>query len=94
MTRAFQYAGASSVLASLWSVNDRSTSRLMTVFYSRLASGLAKDEALRQAQLAMILGETDRSWFETVRSWFSDEDLTAISHPYHWAGFVLSGPGD
>ena len=43
---------AKTVIASLWSVNDDSTSLLMQRFYELLASGeLTKAEALRQAQL-------------------------------------------
>jgi len=51
LTRAFQYAGARSVLASLWSVADVSTARFMKSFYGHLRGGKSKDEALRQAQL-------------------------------------------
>jgi CHAT domain-containing protein/serine/threonine protein kinase/Tfp pilus assembly protein PilF len=54
LTRAFQYAGARSVLASLWAVSDESTSALMTRFYAHLARGETKDEALRQAQLELL----------------------------------------
>ncbi len=51
LTRAFQYAGARSVLASLWNVADESTAELMQLFHERMAEGKSKDEALRQAQL-------------------------------------------
>lgn len=51
LTRAFQYAGARSVLASLWGVADRSTARLMRRFYGYLHSGKTKDEALQAAQI-------------------------------------------
>ncbi|HYG64486.1 MAG TPA: CHAT domain-containing protein [Thermoanaerobaculia bacterium] len=54
LARAFQYAGARSVVASLWDVPDRSTSLLMQRFYAGLARGLAKDEALRRAQVALL----------------------------------------
>jgi CHAT domain-containing protein len=54
LTRAFQYAGARTVLATLWSVPDRSTAELMRRFYGFLRAGDAKDAALRKAQLAMI----------------------------------------
>lgn len=51
LTRAFQYAGARSVLASLWSVADVSTARFMKSFYGYLRNGRTKDEALRAAQI-------------------------------------------
>jgi len=54
LTRAFQYAGARSVLASLWEVADRSTARFMESFYGYLHSGKSKDEALRAAQIDHI----------------------------------------
>ena len=52
--RAFQYAGARSVLASLWTVEDESTEELMKRFYAYLKAGRAKDDALRQAQMDLI----------------------------------------
>jgi CHAT domain-containing protein/Tfp pilus assembly protein PilF len=54
LARAFQYAGARSVLASLWEVADRSTPDLMFRFYERLKQGRAKDEALQAAELALL----------------------------------------
>jgi CHAT domain-containing protein len=49
LTRALQYAGARSIVASQWPVADNSTSTLMVAFNQKLREGLAKDEALRQA---------------------------------------------
>jgi CHAT domain-containing protein/Tfp pilus assembly protein PilF len=54
LTRAFQYAGARSVLASLWSVSDESTADLMARFYGYLKNGKTKDEALQAAQVDLI----------------------------------------
>jgi CHAT domain-containing protein/tetratricopeptide (TPR) repeat protein len=54
LTRAFQYAGARSVLASLWGVADYSTARFMKSFYGYLRAGKPKDEALRAAQIGQI----------------------------------------
>jgi CHAT domain-containing protein/tetratricopeptide (TPR) repeat protein len=54
LTRAFQYAGARSVLASLWGVADYSTSHFMKSFYGYLRGGKPKDEALRAAQIDQI----------------------------------------
>jgi CHAT domain-containing protein/tetratricopeptide (TPR) repeat protein len=54
LTRGFMNAGAARVLASLWSVEDRSTAELMAGFYrGMLRDGLSPATALRQAQLAM-----------------------------------------
>lgn len=49
LTRGFLYAGASSIVASLWKVDDKATSYLMTRFYDNLEQA-DKREALRQAQ--------------------------------------------
>ena len=53
LTRAWMYAGAPSVLASLWKVDDRATSRLMTTFYENLKTH-DKAKALQLAQIDMI----------------------------------------
>jgi CHAT domain-containing protein/Tfp pilus assembly protein PilF len=50
LNRAFLYAGASTVIASLWTVDDESTSYLMKAFYTSLKQGVSKTEALRAAQ--------------------------------------------
>ena len=51
LTRAFFFAGTPSVVATLWSVDDRPTGLLMEHFYTHLRDGMGKAEALRQAQL-------------------------------------------
>jgi len=65
MTRAFLYAGAASVVVSLWQVDDVSTADLMVGFYSQLKAGLDRSEALRQAKLEMI----DRSRYSHPYFW-------------------------
>jgi len=55
LSRAFMYAGVPSVVVSLWSVSDLSTSMLMNRFYENLTQkGLSKTEALQMAQISMI----------------------------------------
>lgn len=46
-------AGAQSVIASLWLVDEDSTAILMQEFYKGLKNGLTKAEALRQAKLSL-----------------------------------------
>ena len=55
LSRGFMYAGAKSIVASLWSVDDRSTKELMKRFYQGIlgAKPLGPAAALRAAQVAM-----------------------------------------
>ncbi len=77
LAQAFLAAGANSVIASLWDVDDRSTSELMKSFHQyHGAKQQAFGEALRQAQIGMIHHTNDR-W----------------RHPYYWAAFIITGDG-
>lgn len=51
--RAFQLAGARTVIASLWKLPDDQTSTLMQGLYQRLRRGISCSEALRAAQLEL-----------------------------------------
>ncbi len=75
LARAFAYAGAQSLVASHWSVNERSTADLFSAFYENLAKGLPKSEALRQAKLAYL----------------TSNEMDARKAPYQWASFTLTG---
>lgn len=75
LTRAFLYAGSTSVLATLWEVDDASTLELMKNFYGSLkqtAEHEDKASALAEAQ----------------RAFLSSDDY---KHPYFWAPFILVG---
>ncbi len=68
-------SGARSTLATLWSVKDESTSRLIDKFYQELISSRSntnKAKALRQAQLSLIKSQD-------------------FNHPFYWSPFVLVG---
>jgi CHAT domain-containing protein/Tfp pilus assembly protein PilF len=53
LTRGFMYAGASRVVASLWSISDMATATLMAEFYKSMENGLRPAAALRAAQIQM-----------------------------------------
>ena len=50
LARGFFYSGSKSVVASLWEVNDKSTSEIMTSFYTNLKDGQTKSEAMNNAK--------------------------------------------
>ena len=54
LARAFTYAGAHSIITTLWSINDAQTAEIMEIFYKNLVAGKNKDEALRLAKLEYI----------------------------------------
>lgn len=54
LVRGFLYAGAASLIVSLWTVDDESMTHLVTDFYSQWLAGNSKGQALRQAQLALL----------------------------------------
>lgn len=76
LARAFRFAGARTVLASLWSVSDLSTTMLMKKFYDQLLDQHNTSLALAKAQRAMISTKNSRR---------------DVSHPYYWAAFQLVG---
>jgi CHAT domain-containing protein len=53
LRRAFEIAGAETLVMSHWPVSDDCTQSLMDKFYTALLSGYGRAEALRMAQLAI-----------------------------------------
>lgn len=54
IARAFTYAGANSIVSSLWSIDDQQTHQLMSLFYDALKEGLPKNQALRMAKSSYL----------------------------------------
>lgn len=76
----FLGAGARSLVVSLWRVADTSAATQMAHFYWRLCAGLGRNQALRQAQLALLQPDP------------TAPELTQLHrHPAFWAPFVLIG---
>lgn len=74
--RGFFYAGAKSVVASLWNLNDQSTSQVISAFYASLADGQPKAAALQSAKAQYLL----------------DAKVAAYrKSPYYWAGLTYYG---
>jgi CHAT domain-containing protein len=75
-SRAFMYAGTPSLVASLWKVEDKSTSLLFQSFYATIKQeGLSKAGALKSAQLQFI----------------KDEKYKEYRHPFFWSSFITIG---
>jgi CHAT domain-containing protein len=56
LARAFFYAGADAVLASLWNVDDAASAEWMGRFYEGVRGGQPPDAAARDAKLAFLRG--------------------------------------
>jgi CHAT domain-containing protein len=93
-----QGAGAKAVLATLWPVNDISTSLLMRRFYAARAKhpGVSKAEALQEAQLALLHDEVEQEREQVSMACAESEDVFRpkdYTHPFFWAPFILIGNG-
>jgi CHAT domain-containing protein len=75
LTRSFMYAGASSIVVSLWTVEE-SSALLMRYFYENLKKGLTKAKALQHAKLDMLKNH--------------DKGMS-YAHPFLWSPFILVG---
>jgi CHAT domain-containing protein len=79
LRRAFQVAGARTVIASLWPVGDAAARRWMQALYrSRFDEGLSTAEAVRAAELEVL---------RQLRA------VGAAETPFEWAAVQAAGDG-
>jgi CHAT domain-containing protein len=77
LRRAFQIAGARTVIMSLWSVEDQSAREWMRVLYEgRLHRNLDTAAAVREAGLFVLRARRAKG---------------QSTHPFYWAAFVAAG---
>ena len=78
LSRGFFYSGASSIVSSLWNVNDQATQEIMTDFYSQLKGGATKSEALTRAK----------------RNYLKRNELSARAPYYWSSFVLIGDPGE
>ncbi len=75
LARGFSYAGAASIVTTLWSIDDNASANIMVDFYKNLTDGLPKDIALRNSKVNYIANNIGNN----------------RTHPLFWAAFVPVG---
>jgi CHAT domain-containing protein/Tfp pilus assembly protein PilF len=91
LRRALVLAGSETQVMSLWQVDDATTRDLMSDYYTRLRRGEGRTEAMRQAQLKMLRGVTQRRGGRARGLTQTDTTSARHAHPYYWAAFISSG---
>jgi len=76
LRRAFQIAGARTLIMSLWKVDDDSTRKWMRNLYQNRLAGMSTSEATRRASVSLI---------QAARA------AKSSTLPYFWGGFVATG---
>jgi CHAT domain-containing protein len=76
LRRAFERAGAGTVIMSLWDVDDGAARAFMRALYASRRSGLPTSEAMREAGLGILARQ---------------RALGRSTHPYFWGGFTAIG---
>lgn len=93
ISRAFLRAGAPALVATLWMVTDsESTVRLMTKFHRKLAEGIDKREALRQAKLELIRQGEENPFYWAPFILIGDSSPVEVSKSSWWINLANLEP--
>jgi len=92
LARGFTFAGVPSILMSLWSIPDQSTSTIMSKYYYYLDSGMLKSKALQMAKLdfikeASLLQQHPHFWSPIVVIG-DTENISFSSSKIKWYGYL------
>ncbi len=90
MSRAFQYAGARSVLVSLWKVEDASSDLLAQAFFEGMAAGRSKLESLHAAHRRLRQSGYEHPFFWAPFVLMGENELA--TRPQRRAGHLASMP--
>ena len=95
LQRSFLVAGASSVVASLWSIYDRSTPLFMNTFYENLVQ-MEREEIGFLDRVSLWFNSYEPELFDYKTKALREAKLEMLDHPYydhpvHWASFVITG---
>ncbi len=92
LARAFSYAGAKSLVKSLWKVNDRSSSEIMSLFYGKLNKGTNKKKALQSAKkeyLEQSVTELQHPFFWA--GFILNGNTKPVTNSYNYIWFLFIG---
>jgi CHAT domain-containing protein len=93
MARAFLMAGAGSVVASLWPVDDTAAVPVVVGFHRQIAQGdLSVPEALRAAKLDALQHTMSQPTAARGSPIAEPPPRPERMHPYYWAALVYIGP--
>jgi CHAT domain-containing protein/tetratricopeptide (TPR) repeat protein len=94
LVRGLKNAGVKTIIATLWSVDDASTSCFMQKFYEALASGKSKVDAFRLAQDYLRNEQIPFPYHKFDAATMARSNKVSyynrdFSDPYYWAPFIL-----
>ncbi|MCB9345149.1 MAG: CHAT domain-containing protein [Lewinellaceae bacterium] len=93
LAKGFFQAGARSVAATLWSVDDAKNAELIQLFFKALKSGIPKDQALRKAKLEFLHNhpqeEAHPVYWAAVGLYGDTAPLNVVSYVYWQVALFL-----